>query len=444
MDASPTTSLLQVNACRQSYHKDSSADLVVLDDVNLTLQSGEIVGLLGRSGSGKSTLLRIVAGLLAPTAGEVIWRGQALRGPAPGVAMVFQSFALFPWLTVQENVELGLEAQGVPRAEREARAEEAIDLIGLGGYDTAFPKELSGGMRQRVGLARALVVHPDLLLMDEPFSALDVLTAETLRTDLIDLWMEGRLPIKSILMVTHNIEEAVLMCDRILVFATNPGRVAQEIPVPFAHPRNRLAPAFRQLVDDVYAVMTRRVSVLPPGSSPGAGLVAPADAPFAAPLHHVSTNLLAGLMEAMAGPPYHGRADLPALAASLQLEADELLPIGETLQLLRFAELEEGDIRLTEIGRQFVQADTEGRKKLFAAALLAHVKLAAAIRRTLDERWNHRASAVRFRDELEDHMSPDYAEETLRAIIGWGRYGELFSFDEEAQQFSLEDIETAA
>ncbi len=438
MDASPTTPLLQVKACRQAYHKDSSADLVVLEGVDLTLQSGEIVGLLGRSGSGKSTLLRIVAGLLAPTAGEVIWRGAPLRGPAPGVAMVFQSFALFPWLTVQENVELGLEAQGVPRAERDARAEEAIDLIGLGGYDTAYPKELSGGMRQRVGLARALVVHPDLLLMDEPFSALDVLTAETLRTDLIDLWADGRLPIKSILMVTHNIEEAVLMCDRILVFASNPGRVAQEIRVPFQHPRNRLEPAFRQLVDDVYAVMTRRTPVSPPTP------VAAADAPFAAPLHHVSSNLLAGLMEALAGPPYEGRADLPALASSLQLEADELLPIGETLQLLRFADLEEGDIRLTETGRQYVHAETEGRKKLFAAALLAHVKLAAAIRRTLDERWNHRASAVRFRDELEDHMSPDYAEETLHAIIGWGRYAELFSFDEEAQQFNLEDIETAA
>ncbi len=438
MDLAITEPLLEVRGCRQAYHKDSAADLVVLDDVNMTLQTGEIVGLLGRSGSGKSTLLRIVSGLLAPTAGEVIWRGQALRGPAPGVAMVFQSFALFPWLTVQENVELGLEAQGVPRAEREQRAEEAIDLIGLGGYESAYPKELSGGMRQRVGLARALVVHPDLLLMDEPFSALDVLTAETLRTDLIDLWMEHRLPVKSILIVTHNIEEAVLLCDRVLVFATNPGRVAQEIRIPFAHPRNRLDPAFRQLVDDIYAVMTRRAP------TPAPAPVAPADAPFAAELHHVSTNLLAGLMEALAGAPYDGRADLPALAASLQLEADELLPIGETLQLLRFGELEEGDIRLTETGRQFVQGDTEDRKKLFAAALLAHVKLAAAIRRTLDERWNHRASAVRFRDELEDHMSPDYAEETLRAIIAWGRYAELYSFDEEAQQFSLEDIETVA
>src|SRR6185437_4451270 len=234
----------------------------------------------------------------------------------------------FPWLTVRENVELGLEARGVPRNERELRAEAAIDLIGLGGFESAYPKELSGGMRQRVGLARALVVHPDLLLRDEPFSSLDVPTAETLRTDLIDLWSEGKLPVKSVLMVTHNIEEAVLMCDRILVFASNPGRVATDLRVPFPHPRNRLDPAFRQLVDDIYGLMTRR-----PVPGPRAPAVAP-PASIAMPLQKVGTNQMAGLLESLAGPPYNGRADLPALAAVLQYEADELLPLGETLQLL--------------------------------------------------------------------------------------------------------------
>ena len=425
-------SLLEVRGCKQAYHKDATADLVVLEDVNLTLREGEMVALLGRSGSGKSTLLRIVAGLLTPTAGEVLWRDTPVMGPAEGVAMVFQSFALFPWLTVQENVELGLEARGVPRDERRKRAEEAIDLIGLGGFESAYPKELSGGMRQRVGLARALVVHPDLLLMDEPFSALDVLTAETLRTDMIDLWSEGKLPVKSVLMVTHNIEEAVLMCDRILVFAASPGRVASELRVTFPHPRNRLDPAFRQLVDDIYGLMTRR-------PVPRAVTAAPVVS-IAAPLLRVGTNQMAGLMEALAGPPYNGRADLPALAAALQYEADELLPLGETLQLLHFAVLEEGDIQLMDEGRRFVAADTEERKRLFAAALTAHVPLVRMIRQVLEERWNHRASAVRFRDELEDHMSPDYAEDTLRTVIAWGRYAELFSYDEEAEQFSLEEI----
>jgi NitT/TauT family transport system ATP-binding protein len=427
--------LLEVRGCKQAYHKEASADLVVLDGVDLSLREGEMVALLGRSGSGKSTLLRIVAGLLTPTAGEVLWRDRPVHGPTEGVAMVFQSFALFPWLTVQENVELGLEARGVSRAERESRAEAAIDLIGLGGFESAYPKELSGGMRQRVGLARALVVHPDLLLMDEPFSALDVLTAETLRTDLIDLWSEGKLPVKSVLMVTHNIEEAVLMCDRILVFASNPGRVANELRVTFPHPRNRLDPAFRQVVDDIYGLMTRR-----PVPSARAVAAAPL-ASIAAPLQRVGTNQMAGLMEALAGPPYHGRADLPALAGALHYEADDLLPLGETLQLLHFAVLEEGDLHLTDEGRRFVAAETEERKSLFAAALTAHVPLAHTIRQVLDERYNHRASAVRFREELEDHMSPDYAEDTIRTVIAWGRYAELFSYDEEAEQFSLEDID---
>ena len=436
MDQAVTTrTLVEVRHCRQSYHKEANNDLVVLDDVNLTLREGEIVGLLGRSGSGKSTLLRIIAGLLPPTAGEVIWQGRRVSGPVRGVAMVFQSFALFPWLTVEENVELGLEALGLPRAEREARAEAAIDLIGLGGYESAYPKEMSGGMRQRVGLARALVVHPNLLLMDEPFSALDVLTAETLRTDLIDLWSEGRLPVKSVLLVTHNIEEAVLMCDRILVFSSNPGRVAQELTVRFPHPRNRLAPDFRQMVDDIYGIMTRRKAPEPKTPAP-----APATS-FATPLHPVGTNLMSGLMETLTAEPYRGRADLPALAAALQLEVDELLPLGESLQLLGFAELAEGDILLTEQGQRFANAETDERKRLFAETIRLHVPLIAAIRQVIDERWNHRASAVRFRDELEDHMSPERADETLRTAIAWGRYAELYSYDEEAQQFSLEDTE---
>ena len=427
--------LVSIQNCRQSYPKDAASDVIILDDVQLSLKEGEIVGLLGRSGSGKSTLLRIVSGLLKPTAGDVRWRGNPITGPVQGVSMVFQSFALFPWLTVEENVALGLEAQGVPRSERETRAEEAIDLIGLGGYENAYPKEMSGGMRQRVGLARALVVHPDLLLMDEPFSALDVLTAETLRTDLIDLWSEKRLPVKSILLVTHNIEEAVLMCDRILVFSSNPGRVASELRVPFAHPRERLDPDFRQMVDDIYALMTRRPVEHHKPQTVDKG----APPPPVQPLPVVGTNLMAGLMETIEGEPYNGRADLPALANAFQMEADELLPIGEALQMLGFAEFDEGDITLTDSGRLFVEADTDDRKEEFAAALRARVPIITQIRQVLDERWNHRAPALRFRDELEDHMSPDYADSTMRTVIAWGRYAELFSYDREADQFSLDE-----
>ena len=418
------------NVCR-SFPKGSGEDLLVLEKVDLTIRAGEMVGLLGRSGSGKSTLLRIIAGLIAPSSGEAECRGEAIKGPPNGVAMVFQSFALFPWLTVLQNVELGREALGIDDAERRTRALAAIDLIGLDGFESAYPKELSGGMRQRVGFARALVVHPDLLLMDEPFSALDVLTAETLRTDLIDLWIEGRLPIKSILMVTHNIEEAVLMCDRILVFSSNPGRVAAEYKVDLPHPRNRLDPAFRQLVDTLYARMTlREATTLPTGIQGfGVGMV----------LDHVSSNVLSGLIETLAGPPYNGHADLPVLAGQLQLEADEILHLGESLQLLRFAQLSEGDLMLTDAGKRFANLETDARKKLFAEHLLAYVPVMGLIKRVLDERPSHAAPAARFRNELEDYMSEEYADETLRTIVSWARYGELFAYDEQSETFSLEN-----
>lgn len=424
--------LVEVKGLRHFYGPPPGGHLV-LDDVNLTLAENEIVGLLGRSGSGKSTLLRLIAGLITPREGSAC----LLPSPDctdPSVAMVFQTFALFPWLTVLENVELGLEALKIAAPERRSRALAAIDLIGLDGFENAYPKELSGGMRQRVGLARALVVNPSLLLMDEPFSALDVLTAETLRTDLLDLWSEGRMPIKSILIVTHNIEEAVLLCDRILVFSSNPGRVVAEIKVDLPQPRDRLDPPFRALVDDIYARMTARQA--PTQSSrdglfPGMGI--------AMVLPRVSTNALAGFIEEVDGSPFDGRASMAELADASQLEVDELLPIAETMQLLRFAELRGADLLLTPSGRRYAQADVDQRKAIFAQALLSHIPLVQHIRRILDERVSHKAPARRFRDELEDHMSEDLADETLRTVTNWARYAEIFTFDEDDDQFSLED-----
>ncbi|WP_454633437.1 ABC transporter ATP-binding protein [Bradyrhizobium cenepequi] len=434
LEQSAEPNLIDIRGVCRSFPKGSGENLLVLENVDLTIRAGEIVGLLGRSGSGKSTLLRIIAGLVDPSSGEAICRGKKIAGPPNGVAMVFQSFALFPWLTVLQNVELGLEALGIDAAERRTRALAAIDLIGLDGFESAYPKELSGGMRQRVGFARALVVHPDLLLMDEPFSALDVLTAETLRTDLIDLWTEGRLPIKSVLMVTHNIEEAVLMCDRILVFSSNPGRVATEIKVDLPHPRNRLDPAFRQLVDSIYGRMTQRAEAK---STTATEAVSGAGVGMA--LGHVSSNELSGLIETLAGPPYNGHADLPVLAGSLQMETDEILHLGESLQLLRFARLSEGDLVLTEAGLRFANLETDARKKLFAEHLISYVPVMGLIRRVLDERPSHTAPAARFRNELEDYMSEDYADETLKTIVSWGRYAELFAYDEQSELFSLEN-----
>jgi NitT/TauT family transport system ATP-binding protein len=431
MNSSP---LLQCADVRKAFPKPDGAELLVLEGMNLELREGQIVGLLGRSGSGKSTLLRLIAGLAEPSAGSVRYMGKDVSGPAPGIAMVFQSFALFPWLTVFENVALGLEAQRMSRAEIRKRSLQAIDLIGLDGFESAYPRELSGGMRQRVGFARALVVHPNILLMDEPFSALDVLTAETLRTDFLDLWSEGRMPIKGVVLVTHNIEEAVLMCDRILVFGSNPGRILSEIKVTMPQPRNRLDPIFRELVERIYVEMTAR----PKGGAatrqerfPGLGI--------GSVLPQVSSNLLAGLMEAVAAAPFNGTADLPKIASDLQMEIDELFPVAETLQMLRFAEVEGGDIKLTEDGLLFAQSALDERKKIFSRHLLTYVPLAAHVRRVLDERASHSARKSRFIDELEDYMSEQEADNTLRAVLRWARYAEVFAYDDENAMFSLEN-----
>ncbi len=427
----PGPEIVRVENVSRGFDK-AQGEVLVLDGVNVTLREGEIVGLLGRSGSGKSTLLRIICGLIEPSSGSVTYKGQPLQGPAQGVAMVFQTFALFPWLTVLQNVEAGLEAQGLAAAERRKRALAAIDLIGLDGFENAYQRELSGGMRQRVGFARALVVDPTLLLMDEPFSALDVLTAETLRTDLLDLWTQGRMPIRSILIVTHNIEEAVFMCDRILVLSSSPGRVVAEIRVPFAHPRNRLDPAFRSLVDEIYSRMTTRYS----GDAPKKGL------DLGSSLPHVSTNLMAGLIETLAAEPYFGKADMPEIARSLQLEVDELFPVAEMLQHLGFAEVHAGDIKLTVPGRIFSEGSTQERKVLFAEHLLQSVPLAAHIRQVLNERPGHHAPRVRFEQELEDFLTDATAEETLDSVINWGRYAEIFSYNDQTEFFSLEDVES--
>ncbi|MGN6517467.1 MAG: ABC transporter ATP-binding protein [Rhizomicrobium sp.] len=423
--------LLELKDIRRAVPRPGGSELLVLDDVDLTLKQGEIVGLLGRSGSGKSTLLRIIAGLSHPTSGSARYLGKQIDGPTGGIAMVFQSFALFPWLTVLENVQLGLEALGLPPDEIRKRALEAIDLIGLDGYESAFPRELSGGMRQRVGFARALVVHPNVLLMDEPFSALDVLTAENLRTDLLELWGEGDLPIKGIILVTHNIEEAVLMCDRVCLFSTNPGKIVSEIPIPLRQPRDRNDPAFAALVERIYVEMTARRAerFAQKGERATMGTI----------LHRVSAGTIAGLAEAVSAAPFNGKADLPEIASETQFEIDELFPVAEAMQMLKLAELEGGDIKLTETGKRFAAEETDERKRIFARLLIRYVPLAAHIRRVLDERESHTASWNRFLDELEDHMTEEAADETLTTVIGWARYAELFSYDDDSAMFSLEN-----
>ena len=423
--------IIHLENCRKSFKKASKQDLLVLEDVNFTLHEGEIVALLGKSGSGKSTLLRIIAGLLPPSSGKVHYRNKAVTGPVPGVTMVFQSFALMPWLTVLENVELGLEAQGVPREERRKRAIEAIDIIGLDGFESAYPKELSGGMRQRVGFARALVINPDVLLMDEPFSALDVLTAENLKSDLLELWQEKKTNTNGILLVTHNIEEAASLADRIIIFGSDPGYIRAELAVDIAQPRDPESKDFQLLVDKIYTLMTTG----PKERAKRA--LREHQIGFGYRLPDVEPSELSGLIETM--KYFEQSIDLPELADEISMNIDDLFPILETLEILGFATVSDGDIQLTQLGREFSEADLQTRKHLFAQRLQEKVPLARYIRRVLDEKVGHRVSEERFLTRLEDYLSDKEAERVLRTMIDWGRYAELFAYDFNSGILSLEN-----
>ncbi|KGP62934.1 nitrate ABC transporter ATP-binding protein [Legionella norrlandica] len=423
--------IISIENLSKSFKKASSQDLLVLEDVNFNLQEGEIVALLGKSGSGKSTLLRIIAGLVAPSSGTVTYRGKSVTRPVEGIAMVFQSFALMPWLTVLENVELGLEAQGISREERRHRAIEAIDIIGLDGFESAFPKELSGGMRQRVGFARALVINPDVLLMDEPFSALDVLTAENLKSDLLELWKEKKTNTNGILLVTHNIEEAATLADRIVIFGNDPGYIRAELPVTLPQPRDPESPEYLALVDKIYTLMTtgpkEKAKRAQRERQIGLGYRLP----------DVEPSELSGLIETMKS--FEERIDLPELADELMMNIDDLFPILETLEILGFAKVSAGDIQLSELGKQFSEADLQERKQLFAQRLLEKVPLARYIRRVLDEKVGHRVSEERFLSKLEDYLSEKEADRVLKTMIDWGRYAEIFAYDFNTGILSLEN-----
>ena len=430
---STKNSLIKINNLRKSFKKYGSQELLVLDHVNFSIREGEIVALLGKSGSGKSTLLRIIAGLIAPTAGEVLYHGQPIRQPIPGLSMVFQHFALLPWLTVLENVELGLEAQGVKRQQRRKRALQAIDVVGLDGFESAYPKELSGGMSQRVGIARALVVDPEVLLMDEPFSALDVLTAENMRGDLIDIWQSEKTNIKGMLLVTHNIEEAAVLADRILVFANDPGYVFEEIKVDLPHPRDTQSPDFRGLVDRVYTLMTSPMDRKADEEYAFRSI----DMGFRLPKVEISEIM--GFIETLASSEYEDKVDLPQLAEDLHLEIDDLFPITEILEILRFARVSKGDIELTQSAKQLAEADILMRKRIFADHMMSYVPLVKHIRRELDSESDHRVSEEVVLEELEQHLSEQAAEEVLKVVIDWGRYAEIFAYDYNSGVLSLEN-----
>ncbi len=414
----------------QKYFKTGDRqDRLVLNDINFKMYEGEIVAILGKSGSGKSTLLRIISGLMEPSGGNIRYRGRLVTGPVRGISMVFQTFALLPWLTVLQNVELGMEAQGLPRNERRERALSVIDMIGLDGFETALPKELSGGMRQRVGFARALVVKPDILMMDEPFSALDVLTADTLKSDLLDLWHTRKIGINAILFVTHSIEEAIACADRIILLDSDPGYIRSDVKISLPFPRSDLDPRFRNQIDRIYTLMTAE----PQEAKIQEGMI---DIGYRLP--EVSIEEMTGLLEILNTPEHQGKMDLPVLADTLMHNLDDLFPLIDLLQILHFAKISEGDIAITQEGKIFIDADILERKKIFSIHLKKYVPLARYIHNQLTRHPRHRALEEHFLSLLEDYLTEDEAEQVLRVVIEWGRYAELFAYDYNSGVLSLE------
>lgn len=418
--------IIEARGIEKSFKQKDGSDIQVIAPVDLSLESGTIIALLGPSGSGKSTLLRILSGLAAPTAGEVLWHGEPLGACSPNVAIVFQSFALFPWLTVLENVESPLLARGMEHDERHRRALKALDSVGLKNFETAYPKELSGGMKQRVGFARALAVEPEVLFMDEPFSALDVLTAENLRGDLMELWLAKKIPTRSIFIVTHNIEEAVLLADRVIVLGRNPARIRADFRIALPQPRDRKSAAFFPYVDYIYKVMTKPELTLAPPSA-----TAKQPTPM---LPHARPGGVAGLLELLMDRG--GEEDLYHVAETLSLEVDDLLPILDAATMLAFATAHEGDVKITPPGRTFAEADIPTRKRLFREAL-THVPLMQQIVTALENKSDHTMPVEFFRDLLDERLPAHDVEQQIETALNWGRYADIFTYDSASDRLRL-------
>jgi len=428
--------LLELRNVSQVY-RTGSREFLALQDVNLSLDEGEFVVLLGPSGCGKSTLLRIATGLQKPTSGIVLYRGEPLRGVNPRATIVFQTFALFPWLTVLENVEVALAARGVLLEERRRRALEMLDRVGLDGFEEAYPRELSGGMRQKVGFARAMVVEPELLCLDEPFSALDVLSAAALRGELLELWLSGKIPTKAILMVTHNIEEAVLLGDRLLIMEKDPGRIVAELRVPVAHPRQPQSPEFRAVVDEVYALLAGETQPEPVelGSAPG-------EPGRVRALPNVPVVSMAGLLEALAATP-GGRQDLYKLASDLKMDSDQLLHIVEALELLGFVTVAKGDVALTPLGETFAEAGILARKEIFATRI-RRIPIFRWLLELLEATEEGKLRGEVVERALELQFPPGEAKKQFEVIVNWGRYAELFAYDDTTGVLYLEKAASSA
>jgi len=422
--------LLQLEKIFQEYGSGVRR-FTAVENVNLVLSEGDFVALLGPSGCGKSTLLRIISGLQPASSGTVLYRNKPLQGVNPHASIVFQTFALFPWLNVLDNVSLALKVRGVEEPERSKRAEDLLDRVGLDGFESAYPRELSGGMRQKVGFARAMAVEPELLCLDEPFSALDVLSAESLRGELLELWTEGKIPTKSILMVSHNIEEAVFLADHIVVMDKEPGRIITEHKVNLSHPRNRKSPEFQAHVDQVYAILAGQTR----SENEELG-TAPGEAGLTRRLPEVEISNLTGLLEHLAEGknPKH---DLYILEDELGIESNDLLRLSEAAELLGFASVSKGDIELTPLGQTYAEASILARKEIFASRA-RRLPMMRWLVSMLHAAENHQLKWNVIETALSLEFPPEEIERQIDTLINWGRYSELLAYEDSSEIFSLE------
>jgi len=422
--------ILELKNISQAYGSVNQR-FVALEDLNLIIDEGKFVTLLGPSGCGKSTLLRIVAGLQQPSSGMVLYRNKPLLGVNPHSAIVFQTFALFPWLTAQQNIEVVLKTRGIPPKPRIARSMELLGLVGLGGFENAYPRELSGGMRQKVGFARAMATEPELLCMDEPFSSLDVLSAEALRGDLMEIWLRGNISTKAILMVTHNIEEAVFMADRIVVMEKGPGRVVANLKVDLPHPRQHRDFDFMAVVDNVYSILAGQTQ--PENIEMG---VAPGEPGHVRALPHIIINDLAGLLEYLNEIP-NNREDIYRLAGELRVDTNHLFHLIEAAELLGFAIIAQGDITLTPLGKTFADADILARKTLFAtrSCRLPFFRWLLDMLQA-DHKQQIERNVIETALELQFHS--EEAKRQIETAINWGRYAKVISYDDNNEMFYLQ------
>ena len=415
--------ICELKGIQKSFDRDNGKPLRVLEDINLDIRANEVVALIGPSGCGKSTILRIFAGLISASKGKVFYHQKQMKGLTPGVAIVFQGFALYPWMTVEENVRTVLRAKGMPEDDLKTRANRAIQLVGLEGFEEAYPRELSGGMKQRVGMARALSVDPEILFMDEPFSAVDALTAEGLRAEILDIWSDTATNPSSILMVSHDIKEVAYMADRIVVLSANPGRVRTIVENPLARPRNTRSPEFLRLVDQLHDIITSTELPDVEISAPEPSLLAD----IVEPLPPAPSTDILGLLEYL--ETQGGTCDLFQVVSHTHVAFEQVLASVKGAEMLEFVDTPKRQVVLTPLGERFVRANMDDRKEIWKAQLLK-LRLFRLIVELLEMHHGelNRAEVI---SEIQQRLPMENPELTFETLVTWGRFGELFAYRED-------------